>query len=282
TLAAENDGEVLVMSAVTVPEQTPLSQGRKRTDEKRGVLDQAMEIAEEADVPVSGTIRIGHHAADAIVNTVAQHDSDAVIVGWGGDRSKDSDAVLGSVVDRVVTEADCDVYVERIGIDADGTLDSIFLPTAGGPHAELAADTAASLARGTGATVTSAYVIHPDASETAYEQARSLLATAGEAFESGGAFETKLLEKDDVVTALVEESADHDLTIVGATREGAFQRFLFGTIPEMVATRAANTVIMTKRNLDVRSRLQQSIDKLRERATGRSNTMEQIRSEQEP
>ncbi|MBB6646928.1 amino acid permease [Halobellus ruber] len=281
TLAAENDGEVLVMSAVTVPEQTPLSRGRDRTEEKRDVLNQAMSIAEDADVPVSGTIRIGHHAANAIINTVAQHDSDAVIVGWGGDRSKDSEAVLGSVVDRVVTKADCDVYVERIGMDADGTLDSILLPTAGGPHAELAAESAAALARGTGATVTAAYVINPDASEGAYDQARSLLATAGETFEGGGAFETKLLESDDIVAALVEESANHDLTVVGATREGVFQRFLFGTIPEMVATRAANTVIMTKRNLDVRSRLQQSVDKFRERATGRSRTMERAEKERE-
>jgi amino acid transporter len=281
TLAAENDGEVLVMSAVTVPEQTPLSRGRDRADEKRAVLDRAMDIAEDADVPVSGTIRIGHHAAEAIINTVAQHGSDAVLVGWGGDRSKDSEAVLGSVVDRVVSEADCDVYVERIGMEADGTLDSILLPTAGGPHAELAAETAAALARGTGATVTSAYVIDPDASETEYEQARSLLATAGEAFDTGGGFETKLLEGDDIVQTLVEESAEHDLTIIGATREGAFQRFLFGTIPETVATRAANTVIMVKRNLDVRSRLRQLFDKLRERATGRSNTMEQM-DEEEP
>ncbi|MFC4452050.1 MULTISPECIES: amino acid permease [Halobacteriales] len=275
TLANENDGEVLVMSAVTVPNQTPLSRGRERTGEKRAVLDQAMDIAEEEGVPVSGTIRIGHHAADAIINTVAQHGSDAVLVGWGGDRSSDSDVVLGSVVDRVVAEADCDVFVERIGIEADGDLDSILLPTAGGPHAELAAETAAALARGTGATVTSAYVIDPDASDAEYERARSLLASATEAFETGGAFETTLLEGEDVVATLVEASADHDLTIIGATREGAFQRFLFGTIPETVAMRASNTVIMAKRNLDVRSRLQQSIDILRERLTGQSNTMEQ-------
>lgn len=96
TLAAENDGEVLVMSVVTVPDQTPLSRGRERADEKREVLDRAMELAEEMDVPVSGTIRIGHHAADAILNTIAQHDSDAVIVGWSGRRAGRRGVVLGS------------------------------------------------------------------------------------------------------------------------------------------------------------------------------------------
>ncbi|MEF8976436.1 MAG: amino acid permease [Halapricum sp.] len=274
TLAAENDGEVLVMSAVTVPDQTPLSQGRERADEKRDVLNRAMELAEEADVPVSGTIRIGHHAADAIVNTVAQHDSDAVLLGWGGERSGGRDVILGSTVDRVVAEADCDVYVEKIGMEDKPTIDSILLPTAGGPHAELAAETAAALARGTGATVHARYVIDPDAGENEYEYARSLLATATEAFERGGSVETDLLTSDDVVEALVEASADHDLTVIGATREGLLQRFLFGTIPEAVGERAPTTVLMARRHLDVKSRLQQSLDKFRERVNGRSTAMQ--------
>lgn len=157
---------------------------------------------------------------------------------------------------------------------ADGDVESILLPTAGGPHTDLAAETAAAIARATGATVHAAYVIDPGATEAEHEQGRALLATATEAFEEGGAVETTLLEHDDVVAALVEESAEHDLTIIGATREGVLQRFLFGTIPETVGERAANTVIMTKRNLDVRSRLQQSADKFRERVSGRSDAMD--------
>ena len=281
TLAAENDGEVLVMSAVTVPDQTPLSRGRERADEKRDVLDRAMELAEENDVPVSGTIRIGHHAADAIVNTVAQHDSDAVLLGWGGERSGRRDVVLGSTVDQVVADADCDVYVEKIGMEDEPDIDSILLPTAGGPHAELAAETAAALARGTGATVRAAYVINPDASEEEYAQARSLLATATEAFEAGGVVETDLLESGDVVGALVDESGDHDLTVIGATREGVLQQFLFGTIPETVGERAPTTVLMTRRNLDARSQLQLSFEKLRERISGRSSAMERGKDQTE-
>lgn len=73
-LAAANDGEVHVTSVVTLPERTPLSEGYQYVDERRAVLGRAMENARERDLPVSGSVRIGHHAADAIVERTADHD----------------------------------------------------------------------------------------------------------------------------------------------------------------------------------------------------------------
>nr|WP_276276966.1 hypothetical protein [Halomicroarcula sp. SYNS111] len=51
----------------------------------------------------------------------------------------------------------------------------------------------------------------------------------------------------------VEASADHDLTIIGATREGLLQQIVFGTIPDTVGRNAEGTVIMAKRNLGITS-----------------------------
>ncbi|MDZ7702354.1 MAG: amino acid permease [Halobacteriales archaeon] len=280
TLAEDNDGEILVMSVVTVPDQTPLSRGREQTDEKREVLDRAMALAEERDIPVSGTIRIGHNAADAILNTITQHDSDAVIVGWKGRQSKRRDVVLGTNLDRVVREADCDVFVEKFGMGADGEVDSILVPVAGGPHAKLAVEAAGAIARHTGATVHAVYVIDPGASAELRQQGESMLADRTASL-GDVTVDTRLLESDDVVSALVEESIRHDLTILGATREGVIQKLVFGTIPETVAERAPTTVIMTKRNLDVRTRLQISMDKLRERVRGTPDPLEQDGPERE-
>ncbi len=273
-IAEDKDGEILVMSVVTVPEQTPLSRGREQTDEKREILDRAMSLAEDADVPVSGTIRISHHAASAILNTITQYDSDAVIVGWKGRRTQRRDAVLGSNVDRIVKEADCDVYVEKFGLEMDGRVDSILLPTAGGPHAALAVETAAAIARSTRATLYPVYVLGTTPTREEREQGESLLATVSETVDDVP-IETRLLENDDVVEALVDESANHDLTIIGATREGVFQKFLFGTIPETVAERAATSVIMTKASLELGTKLQESAKKLGERVTGRANPLEE-------
>nr|WP_276298458.1 universal stress protein [Halomicroarcula sp. ZS-22-S1] len=156
----------------------------------------------------------------------------------------------------------------------DGRVDSILLPTAGGPHAALAVETAAAIARSTRATLYPVYVLGTTPTREEREQGESLLATVSETVDDVP-IETRLLENDDVVEALVDESANHDLTIIGATREGVFQKFLFGTIPETVAERAATSVIMTKASLELGTKLQESAKKLGERVTGRANPLEE-------
>ena len=248
-LAREWEAEILVMAAVTVPQQTPLSEGRRFVERRREVLEAALAQGEEAEVPVSGTIRIGHSVPEAILNTVEQEGSDVVLLGWRG-RGRRRDHVLGSTIDEVVTTARADVLVERIGPAADG-VDSILLPTAGGPHADLAAVVSRAIARTTGARVDVVNVVPPDATEEERARARERVDRTAAGLEGVDSVDLRLLEGDDVVTAIVEASEDHDVTIVGATREGLFQQLVFGAIPEEVGRRAANTVIMTKRDTGV-------------------------------
>ena len=51
---------------------------------------------------------------------------------------------------------------------------------------------------------------------------------------------------DGIVDGIVDESAHHDLVVIGATAERLFDQVLFGTIPERVALRAPVTVMMVK------------------------------------
>ncbi|MFB6141138.1 MAG: amino acid permease, partial [Halosimplex sp.] len=249
-IAGARNAEIEVMSVVTVPQQTPLDEGRRFVDEQRDVLDRAMAFADEEDpdVPISGKIRIGHEVSKAILNTVQQDDVDMVLLGWRG-RKRRQDVVLGSNVDEVVTQARCDVLVERMG--PTGEVDSILVPTAGGPHAALAAEIAGAIARATGARIHVVHVVSPG--EPA-ENADAAIAAATETLE-GVETTTEAIESDDVVGAIVEESAEHDLTVIGASREGLLQQLVFGAVPEAVGERAQSTVIMAKRNLGITSRV---------------------------
>jgi len=246
-LAQENDGEILVMSVVTVPQQTPIAEGRAFVDEKREVIDEAMSFAEDENVPVSGTVRIGHDVSTAILNTLEQQSSDAVLLGWRG-RGRRRDAVLGSNVDAVVTGAPCDVFVEKIGADADGNVDSILVPAAGGPHGELAAEAARAVAHSENAPVT-VFRVRSDG-DAGDDVLNNVTAALGDVDVT-----VKEVEADDVADAIVEETANHDLTLIGATREGMLQQLVFGAIPEEVGRRAESTVLMAKRNLGITSRL---------------------------
>jgi amino acid transporter len=254
-LAKANDGEVLVVSVVELPRQTPLEEGWRYTDEKEAVCERAMEIADEAEVPVSATVKIAHHAGDAIINTVKQHGSDAVLMGWRSRKSQRRDFVLGSTVDKVVMDAPCDVLVEKIGDEAGDELDSVLLPVAGGPHGEYAAEIAGALAAPNEAAVTVAHVARPGEDDAQREEDEAMLAEVEEIVGDSGRVSTELLESDDVVDAIVTASQDHDLTVIGATREGLLQQLVFGAVPEEVGRRAEGLVIMAKKNLGVRSRL---------------------------
>ncbi|MFB6080276.1 MAG: amino acid permease [Haloferacaceae archaeon] len=249
-VAEDRNAEIEVMSVVTVPQQTPLSEGRRFVGEERAVLDRAIEFADEThpDVPVSGKLRIGHDVARAILNTVEQDDADVVLMGWRG-RGRRADYVLGSNVDRVVTGARCDVLVERMG--PTGEVGSILLPSAGGPHAEFAAEVARAIAVPNDARVD---VIHVAAGDTGTVE--DLLSTTAAPLEDDGVeTSTTVVRGDDVVATIVERSADYDLTIIGASRESLLQQLVFGAVPEEVGRRAKSTVIMAKRDLGITSRL---------------------------
>ncbi len=257
-LARENDGEILVTSVVTVSPQTPLSQGRQFvTEEKENVLNRAIQIGEDADVPVSGTIRIGHDVTDAILNTIDQHDSTAVLLGWqGGDQTRRRDIVLGSTVDRIAQDAQADVLVERIGKKASQNIDSILVPMAGGPHAEYATTIAEAIARPENARVEILHVVSPDASESDRQEAQALVEEGAAEFDSEGEITTAVIESDNVSDAILEHSADFDLTVIGATREGLLEQIVFGAVPEEIARRSDNIVIMAKKNLGITSIIQ--------------------------
>ncbi|WP_267639685.1 amino acid permease [Haloarchaeobius amylolyticus] len=253
-VARERDASVVVTNVVSVPQQTPLSEGRAFVDQQRAVLDAAIDFAEEydAEVPVSGVIRIGHSVSTAILNTVEQRDADLVLLGWRG-RGRRRDYILGSNVDEVVKRARCDVLVQRIGQPT--AVDSILLPTAGGPHAGLSVEVASAIARRTGASITALTVAVDGEEGTGRRRAEAVLSETADRVEDVPV-ETELVTADSVTDAIVEASADHDLVVIGATREGLFQQLVFGAIPEEVGRRADATVIMAKSDLGLRSRVE--------------------------
>jgi len=257
-LARENDGEVLVTSVVDLPAQTPLSEGTQYASAHRETLQRAMAFAADEDVPVSGTVRIGHDVSDAILHTITQYECDAALLGWSN-TSRRHDIVLGSTIDDVVQNASCDVYVEKTG-ETRENIESVLVPTAGGPHAELAAAAANAVARTEDATVHLVTVVSPNADDAEREQAEQTLEEAAEPITAP--VERDVLVGEDIPDTLVAAANDHDITFVGATREGLLQQLVFGAIPEEIGRNADTTVVMAKRSLPVTSSLRRLVSRM--------------------
>ena len=197
-------------------------------------------------VAVERDVLTARSAAGGLLEAVDAADPAALVVGWEG-RVRRSDAVFGSTVDTLVERAPCDLYVERVGREADG-VDSVLLPVAGGPHVGAAARIARAIALGNDARVVVFSVATAD--EGGVDEAEAFV-TEGAAALSGATddelrVETATGRADDVTDAIVAEAADHDVVVLGTTRQGAIRRTLVGSVPRRVVERTEGTVIIAR------------------------------------
>ena len=196
-------------------------------------------------VAVERDVLTARSAAGGLLEAVQAANPAALVVGWEG-RMRRSDAVLGTTVDRLVERAPCDLYIERVGREADG-VDSVLLPVAGGPHVGAAARMARAIAHGNEARV---LVFSVAADDDSVDEADGFVAEGAEAVSAATGdelrVETTTVRGEDVTDAVVAEAADHDVTVMGTTRQGAIRRTLVGSVPRRVVERTEGTVILAR------------------------------------
>jgi nucleotide-binding universal stress UspA family protein len=250
-IARARSMQLLVLHVVEVPPQVPLSEGDRllgETGEEEQLLNDAVEQARDAGVAVDSRMRYARDIATGIVGAVDEHDADALLVGWRG-RPRRRDIILGSFLDRILGEAPCDVFVKRIRTPSRDT-DSILVPVAGGPHCELAVELAGTVASQRDAAVQLLHVHHPDADDSTKADISALLQDYGSSLtDMDISVESTTIRSDHVAGAITDETAHHDLTVLGATRDPFLKRKLVGSVAEGVGRTAASSVILTRRAL---------------------------------
>ncbi|WP_255151055.1 universal stress protein [Halorarius halobius] len=210
----------------------------------REFADPSHELLARARTPegvaVERDVLVARSAASGLLAAVEETDPAALVVGWR-ERSGAADAVFGTTVDTLVERAPCDLYVERVGREADG-VGSVLLAVAGGPHVETAARVAAAIAARNDARVV---VYSVDAGEG---DAESFVAAGREAVTDAADVpaETVVEASDDVTDAVVAAAVDHDVVVLSATRKGALRRTLAGSVPRRVVARTDSTVIIAR------------------------------------
>lgn len=248
-IARARSMRIVVLHVVEVPPQLPLSDGDSLLDDdgaEEQLLEDAVEQATDAGVTADSRIRYARDVATGIVGAVDDHDAGTLLAGWRG-RPRRRDIVLGSFLDRILGEAPCDVIVKRIRRDPR-EIDSILVPISEGPHAELAVDTAGRIASERNASVRLLYVIDPDATDSTETEAETLLADRSSRLEGTPVeVESTILRSDHVAGAITDETAHHDLTVLGTTRDPFLGRKLVGSVAEGVGRAASSSVMLARK-----------------------------------
>jgi amino acid transporter len=242
-LARQKDAEMFVTHVISLPPQTPLNVGKEFIEERKALLEQADEIGEGNQIPVSLALRVSHEVYQGIMDSVLENRGNLLILGSGetGPRRR----ILGSVLDPLLQEVPCDVGIMKV--QGDRKIKKILVPTAGGPNAPLALDIGCAIVDQTRGRLTLLHVIRDESDRERAE--RRLERTKRESTCRKERVEEKIIISDDVTTALLEESEKYDLIIMGASRQGLWKRIRFGTAPEKLM-RLSQTQVMFVRKYE--------------------------------
>lgn len=247
-VAGSRDAEILIMSVVTVPDQIPLSEAESFVAEKHDLVKK-LRRGVRSDTPVHTIIRYSHNVARGIISSVRERNTDLLVLGWKG-YTKWRGFEMGSNLDRVIESIPCDIMVVKTGSVPAGSVKRILLPSNGGYHSLMATGIARSIIKHTGGRVT---VFNVNTfGEEAQQRTDRRLRPVIEQFTDSEA-ELKIVCGQDVYREIMRESEKYDLVIMGATGEGFFQQLLFGKLSERVAARCRKTVILTKKDIGIRS-----------------------------
>ena len=241
-------GEVVGLRVALVPEQ--LSPNREDfgnqfyVTRERPILEMATRFARENDIPFRSQIEVGHDPAHTITRSAVELKCDLVIMGWKGFTTT-SERILGEVADNVVSNSQTDIMLVKLV--AGSRLENWLMPTAGGKHAICAEEYAASLVRSTSGSMTFLGVITPNANDSLKNEIKNAVESAKNRVSANNGLEvhTKVVDDPSVTEAILKTSREYDAIMLGAT-EHRFKKFLFGSIPEVIAKESLKTVVLVK------------------------------------
>lgn len=213
------------------------------------VLQRSATIGDTA-IPLEPVVRISQTVGPAIVLAAREYAVERLMLGWRG-AARTRGVFLSSTIDQVIERAPCDVIVIR-DHGWPSPLRHILVPTAGGPNGEMALEIAGELAQQTGAKITALYVEGPTRSRVDDQRVSQEVQTALKRLPTSIEFEFRTVPGQDVAQTVLRFAADHDLTIVGATRESLLQQLMFGNVPERIARENPSSTFMVKRHAPVR------------------------------
>ncbi len=237
-IAKAQGSDVVALHVVEIPYQTFLQAGKRFVEEKMPLLNEAVEIGTSSGITVRKKIVISHDVSRAIVDLAKSGKSDLILLGWTGEIFREK--IRRSVPGNVMRNAPCNVAVLHPKNGRE--IKSILVPVGLGEHS-YRLRLAERIAKAFGAKVTLISVTGPG-EEPQKERLREIHKKDRALLDCETASE--MVTAYSVKEVLVNRSANHDLLVIGPSREWILQDFLFGSVPDRIVNEAKCSVLMVK------------------------------------
>jgi uncharacterized hydrophobic protein (TIGR00271 family) len=235
SLIRANDGELIV--AVIVPEATETAVATARE-----TLNKARSAASPDD-PIYFVILEDKDPELGIAKLVDQASVNLVIAR--------GDSPIPHRLNRVNCAVAAlrgdwlDEEIDDFSIPNDAAHLRVLLPTAGGPNTAHALEFLTALAEDY-ADITAVYIANPAYGPNQEALGWSRLRQIMNYVDAGDAVHTNVILADNVINGIVDEAANYDLVIIGASRESSIDKVLFGDIPAAVVRKSKTPVMIVR------------------------------------
>jgi len=238
-LARTTDASLHVVSPSAVPEEMSVEHRQDvTTDHEQALVEWGLEQVSTRPPQIEEQVLNPRGLSDGIRYITGANNIDTLVV--TGD-SMDG-RLRRSLPERIALRADCDIVTVN-GRYGHEQVPSILLAVAGGPHSGLATDIAQYIATDCDSWIDILYVADEDASEHQRQRAESYLETAFQRIERPESTTTWVLEARDAATAIIEQSAYYELTVLGSPSKGRLQRFISGSTSKTIRDNAESAVL---------------------------------------
>jgi nucleotide-binding universal stress UspA family protein len=243
TLAAKNDGEILLTTVVEVPNSVPLSAvEQKRVDERKRLLEKLQEYSEMRGIKTRAIVQVSHDVVASIIDTAREQHVNVIMLGWKG-YTNTQKRVLGRKLDDIVRQTPCDIMV----LKAEGKLklNDIMILSGGLWHVSKATEVAADIAQMNDSRVTILNVIVNErylVKAAEYSKRLKMIVESRKV-----PVIIKEIRPESLISGVVAESLETNLLVIGSSAAKRWDQFAFGAIQDVIAKNAKSPVLVYRR-----------------------------------
>ncbi len=235
---------VIPVSRLRSPAETTVT-----SQDQRRLLRKTNALRDRHGISIHTQIRVSHDISSAILEVVRDRHIDLLISNWKG-ATTTPDRIFGEVVDTLIRQVPCEVMLIKWGTEPLRR-DRWLIPTAGGPNSAKAIEWLPGLMKQSKAP--EAFLCHVSAPNVEPEVSIQALNKACNQVQLRVSCVTHPIAVcnasiSNAVFDLAEQN-DCDVILLGATQEGLLEQVMKGNIPEEIARRSSQTVILVRGSL---------------------------------
>ena len=237
-----NHGKVTLLHVVTVPSPTPLSSGHRYLTGSDELREKAISMVDDDEVALDYIVRVARRVSPAIIDTAREQQADLLVIGWQGVKTSDGRTVVGSNIDQVLSQVNCDVMMLQPGETA--TAQRILMPIAE-PRQVGYSLQMIQLFSEADMQLDLLHVFSPETPELERERMTRALQRQIDAVKAEGKQVTLHTQiNSHRVDAIVAAAGDYDYVVIGETRDTRVKQRLFGNTSMVIADRIPTPVML--------------------------------------